>query len=49
VVPASALTLDPDDLAALRAPMPQRDARDLLARAEALVPHPWQTIGVDHD
>ena len=42
VVPASALTLDPDDLATLRSPLPQLDAQELLAAAEALVPHPWR-------
>jgi hypothetical protein len=42
VVPASALTLDPDDLATLRNPPPQQDAHELLAAAEALVPHPWR-------
>ena len=40
VVPARALTLDPDDLAALRSPLARQDARQLLADAEALVPHP---------
>jgi len=42
VVPASALTLGPDDLATLRSPTPRRDAQELLAQAEALVPHPWR-------
>ena len=42
VVPASALTLDPDDLATLRSPLPRQDAQGLLAAAEALVPHPWR-------
>jgi hypothetical protein len=41
VVPASALTIGPDDLATLRSPIPRRDAQQLLAAAEALVPHPW--------
>lgn len=40
VVPASALTLGADDLATLRGPIPGRDAQELLATAEALVPHP---------
>jgi hypothetical protein len=40
VVPASALTLAADDLATLRGPIPGRDARELLATAEARVPHP---------
>lgn len=44
VVPASARTLDPDDLAALRDPVPRRDALELLAAAEALVPHPWHPV-----
>jgi hypothetical protein len=44
VVPASAMTLDPDDLAALRSPLPRQDARELLAAAEALVPHPWRPV-----
>ena len=42
VVQASALTLHPDDLAALRDPLPRHDAQELLATAEALVPHPWR-------
>jgi hypothetical protein len=42
VVPASALTLDPDDLATLRSQLPQRDAQELMAAAEFLVPHPWR-------
>lgn len=42
VVPASALTLDPDDLATLRSPLPRQDAQELLAAAETLVPHPWR-------
>ncbi len=40
VLPGSALTLDADDLATLRSPLPAQDAADLLAAAEALVPHP---------
>ena len=40
VVPGSALTLSADDLATLRSPIPRRDAQELLAAAEALVPHP---------
>jgi hypothetical protein len=39
-VPGSALTLSADDLATLRSPIPRRDAQELLAAAEALVPHP---------
>ncbi len=42
VVPASALSLTAEDLAVLRSPIPARDAADLLAAAEALVPPPWQ-------
>jgi hypothetical protein len=42
VVPASALTLHPDDLATLRNPLPRQDAQDLMAVAESLVPHPWR-------
>ena len=42
VVTATALTLGADDLAALRSPMPRRDARQLLEAAESLVPHPWR-------
>jgi hypothetical protein len=38
VVPASALSLTAEDLAVLRSPVPARDAEDLLAAAEALVP-----------
>ncbi len=41
VVPASALSLTAEDLAVLRSPVPTRDAEDLLAAAEALVPPPW--------
>ena len=41
VVPASTLTLGADELAALRSPIRIRDAQELLAAAEALVPHPW--------
>lgn len=44
VVPASALTLHPDDLATLRQPSPRQDAQHLLAAAEALVPHPWRPV-----
>lgn len=44
VVPASALTLDPDDLATLRTPPPRQDAQELLAAAEAFVPHPWRPV-----
>lgn len=44
VVPATALTLGPDDLLTLRSPIPRRDARELLAAAEALVPHPWRPV-----
>ena len=44
VVPASALSLDPDDLATLRRAIPQHDAQELLAAAESLVPHPWQRV-----
>ena len=42
VVAASALTLDPDDLTTLRSPLPRQDAQELLAAAEAVVPHPWR-------
>ena len=41
VVPASALSLGTEDLAALRSPIPTRDAAGLFAAAEALVPPPW--------
>lgn len=44
VVPGSALTLSADDLAALRSPIPRRDAQELLAAAEALVPHPSEAF-----
>jgi hypothetical protein len=44
VVPGSALTLHPDDLATLRSPLPRQDAQELLAAAEALVPHPWRPV-----
>jgi SWIM zinc finger len=44
VVPGSALTLHPDDLATLRQPLPRQDAQELLAAAEALVPHPWRPV-----
>ncbi|HSO02955.1 MAG TPA: SWIM zinc finger family protein [Candidatus Limnocylindrales bacterium] len=50
VVQGSALTLSPDDLATLRSPIPRRDPQELLAAAEALVPHPndaldWRQAG----
>ena len=41
VVPASALSLTAADLAVLRSPILARNAADLLAAAEALVPPPW--------
>ena len=42
VVPASALTLNPDDLATLRNPVARQDAHELLTAAQSLVPHPWR-------
>jgi hypothetical protein len=44
IVPASALTLDTDDLAALRSPPTRLVAHELLAAAEAFVPHPWRPV-----
>ncbi len=41
LLPASALTLSAEDLATLRSPIPELDPTELLAAAEALVPHPW--------
>lgn len=44
VVPASALTLDPDDLATLRTPPPRLNAQELVAAAQSFVAHPWRTV-----
>lgn len=47
LLPAAALMLGPEDLAALRSPSPSLDPIALLAAAEALVPHPWRPTNPD--
>ncbi len=44
VVPASALTLNPEDLATLREPVARQDPHELLTAAQLFVPHPWRPV-----